>query len=164
MNTVYLLTGGNIGDRLNNLHQCCGLLEKMVGSVAEKSSVYETAAWGITNQPSFLNQVLCIESEFDAHAILRTILSIEEKMGRKRVEKMGPRTIDIDILFYNAQTITLPDLVIPHPDFANRRFVLDPLNEIAPLLVHPVLQKTISELLNDCKDQLKVNLYRGDKA
>ena len=162
MNTVYLLTGGNLGDRLFNLHQCCSFVEKMVGSVVEKSSVYETAAWGITDQPSFLNQVLCIDSKFDAHEILTTVLSIEEKMGRKRIQKMGPRTIDVDILFFNTQTIMSPDLIIPHPEIANRRFVLEPLNEIASSFMHPVLQKSVSQLLAECTDTLKVTLYSAN--
>lgn len=162
MNTVYLLTGGNIGDRLNNLHQSCYWVERMIGSIIKKSSVYETAAWGKTDQSAFLNQVLWVTSELTAHYILKTILLIEEKMGRKRMEKMGPRTIDIDILFYNAQIIALRDLTIPHPEIANRRFVLEPLHEIAPSLVHPVFEKTITELLNDCPDRLEVHLFKPE--
>lgn len=162
MNTVYLLTGGNVGDRLNNLHQSCYWIDKLVGTVIKKSRVYETAAWGVTNQPAFLNQVLWLTSEMAAHEVLNTILEIEEKMGRKRTEKMGPRTIDIDILFYNEETIALPNLTIPHPQIANRRFVLEPMREIAPTLLHPLLNKTISELLHDCSDTLEVNLFIAD--
>jgi 2-amino-4-hydroxy-6-hydroxymethyldihydropteridine diphosphokinase len=159
MNTVFLLTGGNVGDRLNNLHQSARWLQKMVGSIIKKSSIYETAAWGVTDQPSFLNQVIILTTVLTPDDVLKTILSIEEKMGRKRVEKMGPRTIDIDILFYNTQIINLPNLVVPHPEIANRRFVLEPLHEIAPTFVHPVAHKSIAALLEECTDPLQVNLY-----
>jgi 2-amino-4-hydroxy-6-hydroxymethyldihydropteridine diphosphokinase len=159
MNNVYLLIGGNMGDRLKNLSESTNCVEKEVGAIVKKSSIYETAAWGVTDQPSFLNQVLFVSTKLSAEDVLKTILSIEEKMGRKRVEKMGPRTIDIDILFYNDEIISLPNLSIPHPHIANRRFVLEPLAEIAPAFVHPVLQKNITELLNDCPDTLEVNIF-----
>jgi 2-amino-4-hydroxy-6-hydroxymethyldihydropteridine diphosphokinase len=161
MNNVYLLIGGNMGDRLKNLSESTGWIEKEVGAIVKKSSIYETAAWGVTDQPSFLNQVLFVSTKLSAEDVLKTILPIEEKMGRKRVEKMGPRTIDIDILFYNNEITSLPNLSIPHPHIANRRFVLEPLAEIAPAFVHPVLQKNVAELLNDCPDTLKVNIFHA---
>jgi 2-amino-4-hydroxy-6-hydroxymethyldihydropteridine diphosphokinase len=161
MNNVYLLIGGNMGDRLKNLSESTGWIEKEVGAIVKKSSIYETAAWGVTDQPSFLNQVLFVSTKLSAEDVLKTILPIEEKMGRKRVEKMGPRTIDIDILFYNNEITSLPNLSIPHPHIANRRFVLEPLAEIAPAFVHPVLQKNVAELLNDCPDTLEVNIFHA---
>jgi 2-amino-4-hydroxy-6-hydroxymethyldihydropteridine diphosphokinase len=161
MNNVYLLIGGNMGDRLKNLSESTKCIEKEVGAILKKSSIYETAAWGVTDQPSFLNQVLFVSTKLSAEDVLKTILSIEEKMGRKRVEKMGPRTIDIDILFYNDEIISLPNLSVPHPHIANRRFVLAPLAEIAPVLFHPVLQKNITELLKVCPDTLKVNIFQA---
>jgi 2-amino-4-hydroxy-6-hydroxymethyldihydropteridine diphosphokinase len=161
MNNVYLLIGGNIGDTLKNLSESTNCIEKEVGAIVKKSSIYETAAWGVTDQPSFLNQVLFVSTKLSAEDVLKTILSIEEKMGRKRVEKMGPRTIDIDILFYNDEIISLPNLSVPHPHIANRRFVLEPLAEIAPAFVHPVLKKNVAELLKDCPDTLEVNIFHA---
>jgi 2-amino-4-hydroxy-6-hydroxymethyldihydropteridine diphosphokinase len=161
MNNVYLLIGGNMGDRLKNLSESTGWIEKEVGTIVKKSSIYKTAAWGVTDQPSFLNQVLFVSTKLSAEDVLKTILSIEEKMGRKRVEKMGPRTIDIDILFYNDEIISLPNLSVPHAHIANRRFVLEPLAEIAPSFVHPVLQKNVAEVLKDCPDTLEVNIFHA---
>lgn len=156
MNEIYLLTGGNMGDRLHNLKQSLGLIEETVGAIVKRSSIYETAAWGFTEQPSFLNQVLCVTSTLGAETLLQKLLHIELELGRKRLQKMGPRLIDIDILFYGNQVISTPDLTVPHPRMAERRFVLTPLNEIAPDLVHPLLKKTIRQLLKDCPDQLEV--------
>lgn len=160
MNEAYLLTGGNIGDRLMNLQQACFKIEKQAGAILRKSDVYETAAWGLTEQNSFLNQVLLISTMYNAEELLQKLLYIEQESGRKRVVKMGPRIIDIDILFYNNEIISTSDLIVPHPQITNRRFVLTPLNEIAPDFVHPVLQETITELLEICPDNLKVKKYR----
>jgi len=159
MNHVYLLTGGNIGDRLLNLQLAIEQIEQHVGTVVKKSVVYETAAWGVTNQSPFLNQVLLVSTNLPAPQLLQTLLDIEQQLGRKRIEKMGPRTIDIDILFYNSEIISSPRLTVPHPQIANRRFVLTPLNEIASGFVHPALQKTIAELLEACPDPLEVKKH-----
>lgn len=159
MNEVYLLTGGNIGDRFSNLKFALKKIETQVGPVLQKSAIYETAAWGVTNQNSFLNQVLFINTTLTAEEVLQTALQIEQQLGRKRLEKMGPRTIDIDILFYNNEVIHSQNLTVPHPQIANRRFVLTPLKEIAPALVHPVLKKTITRLLEICPDPLQVKKY-----
>jgi 2-amino-4-hydroxy-6-hydroxymethyldihydropteridine diphosphokinase len=160
MNNVYLLTGGNLGDRLLNLQKALMLVDEMAGAVVQKSSIYETAAWGVTNQPSFLNQVLLCITQFTAEQLLQTILLIERQLGRERAEKMGPRIIDIDILFYNDAVIDLAGLKVPHPEIANRRFVLEPLNEIAPDYIHPVLKKSIAYLLKDCPDPLEVKVLQ----
>lgn len=159
MNKVFLLIGGNMGDRLQNLHQAISLLSAAVGPVIQQSAVYETAAWGKTDQPAFLNQALLLSSRLSAQELIVTVLSVEEQMGRHRTEKFGPRVIDIDIMFYNEDVINEPHLTIPHPQMQNRRFALVPLNELAPQMVHPVLNKTLEELLLECKDELPVVNY-----
>ena len=159
MNEVYLLTGGNIGDRLRYLSGARTEINIRCGTILLESSVYETAAWGNEEQQPFLNQVLKVQTEQTAGQILRTILQIEEELGRKRSLKYAPRTIDIDILFFNNDVIQQPGLSIPHPQIQNRRFVLVPLNEIAPAKMHPVLNKTIAQLLSECPDLLAVNKF-----
>ena len=161
MNDIYLLTGGNLGDRLQNLTAAQKLIERNAGLVVKVSGIYETAAWGFTEQASFLNQVLCIHSNLDPTKLLHCLLQIELELGRIRVEKMGPRLIDIDILFYDDQVISTAELVVPHPRIQERRFVLTPLNEIAPDFTHPVLQKTVKQLLDNCSDELEVIKYMG---
>ena len=156
MNTVFLLLGSNLGDRHTYLEQAVHHLEKAAGPVIKKSSVYETQSWGKTDQPDYLNQVIIIESDLPARAILQKILKIEVDMGRKREEKWGSRIIDIDILFFNTAIINEPGLHIPHPELHNRRFTLEPLVEIAPDFIHPVLNATIFELKNNLKDSLVV--------
>ena len=156
MNKIFLLTGGNIGDRKKNLETAAVFIEKEIGSIVQSSKIYETEAWGITNQAPFYNQVLLIESEFSAKAILQKILKVEEDMGRVRTIKNAARIIDIDILFFNDEVINEPNLNVPHREIVNRRFVLTPLNELAPNFVHPVLNKSIHHLLANCTDELKV--------
>lgn len=156
MNKVFLLIGGNMGHRLQNLHQAVSLLAAACGPVIQQSAVYETAAWGKTDQAAFLNQALLLTTSLSAGDLITTILSVEEKMGRRRLERFGPRLIDIDMLFYNDDIIDAPNLTIPHPEMQNRRFVLVPLNEIAPSFVHPVFHKTVAELLKECPDELEV--------
>lgn len=160
MNEAYLLTGGNIGGRFNYLLKAKEEVEKRCGHILQQSSIYETAAWGKEDQNSFLNQVLKIETSLSAENLLKSILQIEEDLGRKREEKYGPRIIDIDILFFNEDVIDIDGLKIPHPQLQNRKFVLAPLNEIAPQKVHPVFCKTISQLLAECADVLKVNKFK----
>lgn len=155
MNKIFLITGGNIGDRKKNLDTAAALIENRIGKIVIRSKVYETEAWGITNQPLFYNQVLVVESKFSAREVLNTILKIEAEMGRKRTIKNAARIIDIDILFFNDEVINEKNLIIPHPQINNRRFVLSPLNEIAPQMVHPRLKKTMTELLSESKDLLK---------
>jgi 2-amino-4-hydroxy-6-hydroxymethyldihydropteridine diphosphokinase len=156
MNKIFLLTGGNIGDRKKNVEMAAVLIQKEIGSIVRSSKIYETEAWGITNQASFYNQVLLIESKFSAKEILQKILKIEEDMGRVRTVKNAARIIDIDILFFNKEVINEPNLNVPHGEIANRRFVLTPLNELAPNFVHPVFNKSIHNLLANCTDELKV--------
>lgn len=154
MNKVFLITGGNIGDRKRNLQTAAAQIEKRVGKILQSSKIYETDAWGFTNQPSFYNQILIVESKLSAQKIIQTILQIEEKMGRVRTIKNAARIIDIDILFFNDEAVNEQNLIIPHPEIPNRRFVLTPLNELVPEMVHPVSKKKIRELLSTCKDDL----------
>jgi 2-amino-4-hydroxy-6-hydroxymethyldihydropteridine diphosphokinase len=156
MNKVYILLGGNQGDPAKNLRTAKAALSKSVGTIARQSSVYRTAAWGITDQPDFLNQVLIIETILSAEKTLRACLFIEANMGRVRTVKNAPRIIDIDILFFNKAISKDFILTLPHPQIQNRRFVLVPLNELSPNMKHPVLKKTIHQLLTICPDKLDV--------
>ena len=156
MNKAYLLTGGNLGDREKNLAFAKELIQQQCGTIFAASSLYETAAWGNTDQPAFLNQALELDTAFNARQLIRRILKIEKLMGRVRKEKYGPRIIDIDILLFNNEKHNYQFLRLPHPEMQNRRFALLPLAEIAPDIVHPVLNKTITKLLNECEDELDV--------
>ena len=156
MRTAYLLIGGNLGNRKENLAKAVSLINEQCGSLTRSSSIYETEAWGNTDQPSFLNQALEISTSLTARLLMRRVLRIEEEMGRIRKEKLGPRIIDIDILLFENEIHDLRFLKIPHPEMQNRRFVLVPLAEINSNLQHPVLKKTIAELLEECPDNLEV--------
>jgi len=154
--TVYLLTGGNIGEREEHLQTAIKRLEEKVGDVIQTSSIYETDAWGVTDQASFLNQIVVIETRLSAFEVLDEIQAIELLMGRKRKRKWGERIIDIDILFYENEIIDTERLSIPHPGIPDRNFVLTPMMEIAPNLEHPILKKTIENLSLACPDKLQV--------
>ncbi|MGZ5253097.1 MAG: 2-amino-4-hydroxy-6-hydroxymethyldihydropteridine diphosphokinase [Flavitalea sp.] len=158
MAKVYLLTGGNVGDSLKTLQKANALIQQRVGSIIKSSSIYKTAAWGKTDQDDFLNQVLLVETGLDPYDLMDALLDIEMLLGRKRLEKFGPRIIDLDILFYEDIILKTDRLTIPHPQIQFRRFVLEPLNEIVPELVHPILKKNINRLLMECTDLLKVSL------
>ena len=159
MNHAYLLTGGNMGDREQYLATAREWIEAECGTIIKASSLYETAAWGKTDQSAFLNQALQIQTTLNARQLIRQILKIEKNMGRIREEKNGPRIIDIDILLFNDEIINTSFLKVPHPEMQNRRFVLTPLAEIAPASIHPVLNKTVAELLDKCPDILPVQRY-----
>jgi 2-amino-4-hydroxy-6-hydroxymethyldihydropteridine diphosphokinase len=161
MHTAFLLIGGNLGNRERNFETARNLIAKYCGVITRSSSLYDTAAWGKTNQPSFLNQAVEIETRLTAVQLMKQILELEKMMGRERKEKYGPRLIDIDILFFNREIYDQPDLKIPHPEMQNRRFVLIPLNEIAADVRHPILKKSIAQLLEECPDQSEVRKYRG---
>ena len=156
MNKVFIITGGNIGDRMKNLETAEKMIEQQIGNIIQTSKIYETEAWGINDQPSFYNQVLIVETNFSADKVIKKILKIEEDMGRVRTIKNAARNIDIDILFFNDDIVNEENLTIPHPQMINRRFVLMPLNEIASAKNHPVYNKSVAQLLAECKDELKV--------
>jgi len=156
MNVSYILTGSNLGNRLEYLMNAKEAIAKTTGPVVHASSIYETAAWGLEDQPSFLNQALEIHTTFSASLLLDRLLKIEEDLGRKRDVKYGPRLIDIDILFFNNEVIEQKGLTIPHPQLHNRRFALQCLGDIAPTFVHPVFNKSVRELLVECVDPLAV--------
>lgn len=159
MNKAYLLTGTNMGDRKQQLAVAREFIQKNCGTITGSSHIYETAAWGITDQPSFLNQALEIETTLNARQLIRRILKTEKAMGRIRKEKYGPRLIDIDILLFNREKHAYPLLTVPHPEMQKRRFALVPLAEIAGHEVHPVFHKSIRQLLLECTDPLPVNRY-----
>jgi 2-amino-4-hydroxy-6-hydroxymethyldihydropteridine diphosphokinase len=158
MNKAYLLTGGNIGQREKHLRLAIELIGQRCGQVAAASRVYETAAWGNNDQPGFLNQALLVHTIMPAAELMNALLEIEKEIGRVRLERYGPRVIDIDILLFNHEIHDEPLIRIPHPQLPNRRFALTPLAEIAGNYLHPVLHKTISQLLEDCPDDLEVSI------
>lgn len=156
MNRAYLLTGSNLHHPRMQVALAAQRIEKYCGKIIASSSLYGSSAWGITNQPDFINQALCIETNFFAKKLLQEILAIEKEMGRIRLYKMGPRMIDIDILLFNDDVINEPGLTVPHPLLPQRRFALEPLAEIAPAIEHPVLKKDIQTILMECVDSLNV--------
>lgn len=159
MNRAYLLTGSNQGERANLLAEAATRIGKECGSVAARSPLYETEAWGLRNQAPFLNQALLLQTALPATELLPQLLRIEESMGRRRLERYGPRRIDIDILFFNDAVIREPGLSVPHPEIQNRRFALQCLNDLDPQLVHPVFFKTVAQLLAECTDPLAVHKF-----
>ncbi len=157
MNKTYLLLGSNIGDSIQQLLEAEKHIEKHIGNIERRSALYNTAAWGKTDQPDFVNQVILVKTSLTAFETMAIILHIEEQMGRVRTEKNAPRIIDIDILFFNNDIIETNNLVIPHPFIQQRMFVLVPMSELSPLFIHPVLNKTMSQLIEECPDKLGVN-------
>lgn len=154
---AYLLLGSNMGDRDSNLGTAIALINKEIGNVFAVSSVYETAPWGKTDQPGFLNQALGVTTNLPPLQLLQAMLGIEEQMGRVRLEKWGQRLIDIDLIFFGEDTI-IDDaqLSLPHPEMHKRRFVLEPLNEIAADYIHPVFKEKVSSILTNLSDELTV--------
>ncbi len=157
--TTYLLTGANLGDRLGSLNTAKKLIEEKIGPVVQASSLYETTAWGEVDQPDYVNQALEVKTALSPEEVLKAIFKIEASLGRVRRSKWESRTIDIDILFFDDKILETKDLVIPHPQLQRRNFVLIPMLEIAPELLHPVLNKTIEELYESSEDELDVVLF-----
>ena len=148
-----------MGEREEYLQNASELLAAEVGVIQKESKIYESVPWGVENQNNYLNQVLEIKSEFSAEEVLERVLQIEDNIGRIRNEKWGERIIDIDILFFNDLIVEKDGICIPHIHLHNRRFVLIPLNEVAPSFIHPKYNKTIEELLSECKDIESVEEY-----
>ena len=153
---IFILLGSNLGDRQENLDRARQEISRSIGEIITTSSIYKTAAWGNMDQPDFYNQVIEIRSNYDPNKLIMGTQFIEIQMGRTKKEKWGPRIIDIDILFYGDSKISNENLTIPHPEISNRRFTLLPLAEVAPGLIHPLLQKSVLQMLADCKDDLPV--------
>jgi 2-amino-4-hydroxy-6-hydroxymethyldihydropteridine diphosphokinase len=144
--TVYIALGSNVGDRLANLQAAVAALPPEVRPL-QASQVYETPPWGFTGQTAFLNQVLKAETELDPSGLLEHLKRLEARLGRQASFRYGPRSIDLDILLYDALVLKIPGLTIPHARLAERAFVLVPLAELDPGLRHPVLGLPVSELL-----------------
>lgn len=143
---AYLSLGSNLGNRVKNLSDVLQRLA-MAGTVQAVSSLYETEPVDVTDQPWFVNCVVALETDLPPRDLLKTLLGIEHAMGRQRTRAKGPRTIDIDILMYGESVVDEPGLQIPHPAMHQRRFVLEPMVEVAPDVVHPLFKKTMRELL-----------------
>jgi 2-amino-4-hydroxy-6-hydroxymethyldihydropteridine diphosphokinase len=162
MKKVYLGLGSNLGKRESNLAEAYALIDNRVGLIVKSSSVYETEPWGFNSDDRFLNTVIETETELSPSGMLETILKIETLLGRIRGDKQyTSRVIDIDILFYENLIIDEISLKIPHPHLHKRMFVLVPLCEIAPQLIHPVFNKTIASMLESCEDKSKVRKYKS---
>ena len=156
MYTTFILLGSNLGDSRKYLSDAMKEIECRLGKINSKSSLYQTASWGKHDQPDFINQVIELSTSLNPADLLKGVLEVENIFGRQRLEKWGSRTIDIDILLYEDQLINSPDLIIPHPYLSVRRFSLMPLGEIAPNIIHPILKKSIAELLLELDDDLFV--------
>ena len=148
MEKVFIALGGNVGRVSEKFEMAIEKIREMIGPVIKESSLYKTEPWGNKNQDDFLNSVICVETNLTSDEVLKNLLAIEKTMGRNRNKdnQFAPRTIDIDILFYGNKIINADNLIIPHPRLHLRNFVLTPLMEIAPGLMHPVLNKTIEEI------------------
>lgn len=154
---TFLLLGSNLGDSKLILESAIEMIEEKVGQVLLRSNFFETAAWGKTDQPNFLNIALGVETILQPKLLLQTVLAIEEQLGRVRKEKWGARLIDIDILLYDDAVINIVDeLTIPHPEMHNRKFVMEPLVTIAPEVIHPILKVSMSNILQNLTDSLTV--------
>ena len=159
MNIVFLQLGSNLGDRELLLKDAITEIEDSVGNILECSKVYESTPWRVEGQENYLNQILKVKTILLADEVLSVVLDIEKQLGRVRIEKWGQRLIDIDIIFYNDSIIETPELCVPHKHLHERLFVLTPLHNIAPQMVHPKYNKTIEELLNICNDTELVKEY-----
>lgn len=150
---VFLGLGSNIGDRGKNIQEALVSLEKWGIKILRSSSLYETEPVGFKDQPWFLNMVLLAETNMKSEELPKIFATIEQALGRERTIRNGPRTIDVDFLFYDDTVLQIPGLILPHPRLQERKFVLLPLNEIAPNHIHPVFKKTVKQLLKECTDK-----------
>jgi len=149
MSIAYIAIGSNLNKREENCEKAIDLLTKNNIKVLKRSSMIETEPWGIKEQPKFINMAVEIETGKTPHELLTVLKNIEITLGRKKDIRWGPRVIDLDILLYNDLILKTPELEIPHPGIQERDFVLKPLSEIAPNKIHPVLKKSVKELLED---------------
>ena len=156
VNRVYLLLGSNLGNRHQLLETAIVHISERIGNISQSSGLYETAAWGKTDQPAFINQVVEVNTSISPQELLQKIQEIENQMGRIRYEKWGERIIDIDILYYADLVLDEENIKVPHPEIAKRMFTLAPLVEIAAGYRHPIFKKTNQELLTECADPLEV--------
>ena len=155
MNSAYILAGSNMGNRLDNLQRATKKLIEL-GEIKRKSSLYETAAWGNENQQAFFNVAFELTTHLSGVELMKALLLIESESGRIRNEKWEPRLIDLDILFFNAEIIDTSILQVPHPQFQFRKFAIIPMADLAVDFIHPVLKKTVLQLLEECTDKLQV--------
>ena len=155
---VFLSLGGNLGNTQEIFEQSYPAIENKVGKILQKSSLYRTAAWGFKDQADFINQVILLESELNPQEILTEIQAIEKQFGRERIVTWGPRTLDLDILFIEDLIVQNEKLQIPHPQIQNRKFILIPMHEIAESFEHPVLKKSIAELILETTDVSSVKI------
>lgn len=168
MSTLTLLLGSNLGKRQNNLERAVEEIHRLIGTVTQVSSVYETQPVGFSEPPTqwFLNQALVVKTRLTPLACLQTSLHIEKQLGRMRpslLQGYSSRLIDVDILFYNQEVVESSMLTVPHPEIQNRRFTLLALHEIMPDFVHPTLGRSIAELVEICPDQSEVRLFAPQK-
>lgn len=158
MERVFLLLGSNIGNKSKTLLEAIELLAIECGSITSQSKTYKSEPWGFESKDDFLNVAVELETNLEPYSLLESILDIENRLGRTRVEdgKYHSRTIDIDIIFYGERVIVSQSLIIPHPNMHLRRFVLLPLSEICPSLIHPTLNVSVATLLKICEDNSQV--------
>ena len=159
MNTLYLQLGSNLGERERFIDNAVQQIAESIGKVCIRSKIYESNPWRVDGQANYLNQIIQVNTILSSEEVLVVILNIENVLGRVRLEKWGERLIDIDIIFFNNEIIETSELCIPHKHMHERNFVLVPLKEIAPSLMHPKYNKTVSELLDETKDMEKVVEY-----
>jgi len=164
--TVFLLLGSNIHPRTVYLHKATALINSLIGNVVTTSSMYVSEPWGFEAPVIFLNQVACVETVLEPVEVLKKTQDIELQLGRTQKSNgtYASRTLDIDLLFFDDETISLPELTVPHAQMAHRRFTLMPLAETAPQKEHPVLKKTCFQLLAECDDECKVWRLDEEKA
>ena len=162
MPDVYLILGGNLGDRINNLQKATDYISRDIGEIVGRSSIYETEPWGFSHDSSFINQILRVNTTLKPIQVLEKIIDIEKSCGRSSKSKeYTAREMDIDILFYNNKIINSDRLIIPHPQIHERMFVLVPMAELQPDFIHPVLQRPVSYLKEKCNDRRWVRKYRS---
>ena len=159
MRNYHILLGGNLGDRTKLIQQAHQFITERCGTIVKQSSLYETKAWGVENQPDFLNQVIILKTPLTPHHLLKELQEVELLLGRERHHKWHARTMDIDILYAEGESIDTTDLKVPHPQISFRRFTLVPLKELDPDFIHPTLSKSQSVLLDECTDTLEVKRY-----